>query len=306
MLEIEEVSIHFGNNPEVVSDATFTVNDGDRLAVIGETGSGKSVLLLAVLGLLPASARITGSIRLNGRELLGCRERELSQIRGKEIAYIPQGSGNGLNPLYTVGHQLCETIQKHRHCTRKEALLQAAALLESFGLEHGEDLCRSYPFQLSGGMRQRVLIAMGIAAGAELVLADEPTKGLDRRRITLVEDAFHRLGERTLLCVTHDLRFAKDISSRVIVMYASQQIESGDSRSFFEEPLHPYSRAMLEALPEHGLHANMGFAPPRQDQDARSDCHFYDRCPWRSERCRKAPPLLAVGERKVRCWKYAD
>ena len=306
MLEIEGVSIRFGDNPEAVSDTTFTVGDGDRLAGVGETGSGKSVLLLAALGLLPASARVTGSIRLNGRELLGCREREFNQIRGKEIAYIPQGSGNGLNPLYTVGHQLCEAIRKHQPCTRREALVQAAALLESFGLEHGAALCRSYPFQLSGGMRQRVLIAMGIAAGADLVLADEPTKGLDRRRIALVEDAFQRLGERTLLCVTHDLRFAHAISSRVVVMYASQQIESGDSPSFFAEPLHPYSRAMLEALPENGLHANMGFAPPRQDVDAQSVCHFYGRCPWRSERCRKAPPLMTVGKRKVRCWKYAD
>ena len=194
MLEIEGVSIRFGDNPEAVSDTTFTVGDGDRLAVVGETGSGKSVLLLAALGLLPASARVTGSIRLNGRELLGCREREFNRIRGKEIAYIPQGSGNGLNPLYTVGHQLCEAIRKHQPCTRREALVQAAALLESFGLEHGAALCRSYPFQLSGGMRQRVLIAMGIAAGADLVLADEPTKGLDRRRIALVEDAFQRLG----------------------------------------------------------------------------------------------------------------
>ena len=126
MLEIEGVSILFGDNPEAVSDTTFTVGDGDRLAVVGETGSGKSVLLLAALGLLPASARVTGSIRLNGRELLGCREREVNQIRGKEIAYIPQGSGNGLNPLYTVGHQLCEAIRKHQPCTRTEALRRYA------------------------------------------------------------------------------------------------------------------------------------------------------------------------------------
>ena len=307
MLEIEGVSIRFGDNPEAVSDTTFTVGDGDRLAVVGETGSGKSVLLLAALGLLPASARVTGSIRLNGRELLGCRGAgDSNRIRGKEIAYIPQGSGNGLNPLYTVGHQLCEAIRKYQPCTRKEALVQAAALLESFGLEHGVALCRSYPFQLSGGMRQRVLIAMGIAAGADLVLADEPTKGLDRRRIALVEDAFQRLGERTLLCVTHDLRFAHAISSRVVVMYASRADRERRQPLLFAEPLHPYSRAMLEALPENGLHANMGFAPPRQDVDAQSVCHFYGRCPWRSERCRKAPPLMTVGKRKVRCWKYAD
>lgn len=305
MLELDSVSIRFGDAPEAVSDATFTVHDGDRLAVIGETGSGKSVLLQAALGLLPSSARVSGQILFNGRDLLQCRERELNQVRGRQIAYIPQGSGNGLNPLYTVGHQMCETIRKHQRCTRKEATERAAALLESFGLENGRALCRQYPFQLSGGMRQRVLIAMGIAAGADLVLADEPTKGLDRHRIAMVEDAFHRLGDRTLLCVTHDLRFAKAISSRVVVMYASQQIESGTSEDFFTQPLHPYSRAMLEALPENGLRANMGFAPPRTDADAQGACHFYDRCPHRTERCRTAPPLVAVGERKVRCWHYA-
>ena len=305
MLEIEGVSIRFGDNPEAVSDSTFTVYYGDRVAVVGQPASVQPVLLLAPLGLLPTSARITGSIRLNGRELLGCREQQLNRIRGKEIAYIPQGSGNGLNPLFTVGHQLCETIRKHQRCTRREALVQAAMLLESFGLEQSEALCRSYPFQLSGGMRQRVLIAMGIAAGAGLGLADEPTKGLDRHRIALVEDAFQRLGERTLLCVTHDLHFAQTISSRVVVMYASQQIESGDSTSFFGEPLHPYSRAMLDALPENGLQANMGFAPPRKDTIAQSACHFYDRCAWRTGQCRKAPPLIEVGERAVRCWKYA-
>lgn len=305
MLELDSVSIRFGDAPEAVSDAAFTVRDGERLAVIGETGSGKSVLLQAALGLLPSSAQISGRILFNGRDLLQCRERELNQVRGRQIAYIPQGSGNGLNPLYTVGHQMCETIRKHQRCSRKEAVERAAALLESFGLENGRALCRQYPFQLSGGMRQRVLIAMGIAAGAELVLADEPTKGLDRRRIAMVEDAFHRLGDRTLLCVTHDLRFAKAISSRVVVMYASQQIESGASEAFFTQPLHPYSRAMLEALPENGLRANMGFAPPRADADAQGACHFYDRCPHRTERCRTAPPLVTVGERKVRCWHYA-
>lgn len=305
MLEIDSVSIRFGSAPEAVSDTSFQVRDGDHMVVIGETGSGKSVLLQAALGLLPANARVSGRILLDGKDLLACGEREMNATRGKKIAYIPQGSGNGLNPLYTIGHQMCETIRKHQKCTRKEALARAAELLESFGLENGRAICRQYPFQLSGGMRQRVLIAMGIAAGADLVLADEPTKGLDRNRIALVEDAFHRLGDRTLLCVTHDLRFAKAVASKIIVMYASQQIESCDCAAFFEGPLHPYSKALLQALPENGLVANLGFAPPREDADAQDACHFYDRCPDRCERCRCAPPLVTVGDREVRCWNYA-
>lgn len=304
MLKVEAVRIRFGNGPEVVRDAAFTVGDGSRLAVIGETGSGKSVLLLAILGLLPGSAQVSGRILLDGLDLLSCRERELNRIRGGRIAYIPQGSGNGLNPLYTIGRQLCETIRKHRSCSRSEAMEQAMALLKAFGLER--ELCKRYPFQLSGGMRQRVLVAMGIAAGADFVLADEPTKGLDRRRIAMVEDTFRQLGDRSLLCVTHDLRFAQAIASQVIVMYASQQIETGTREEFFGAPLHPYSQAMLQALPERGLQANIGFAPPRSGEGAHEGCHFYARCPQRTARCVSAPPLADVGARKVRCWLYAD
>lgn len=148
-------------------------------------------------------------------------------------------------------------------------------------------------------------MAMGIAMGADLVLADEPTKGLDRRRITMVEDAFGRLGDRTLLCVTHDLRFAKAVSSRIMVMYASQQMESGSSADFFTQPLHPYSQAMLAALPENGLHAALGFAPPREGIAGQRVCPFYSRCPQRREQCLEPPPFVEVGERKVRCWNYA-
>lgn len=306
MLEIDAVSIRFGKNPEAVSDTSLIVNDGDRLVIIGETGSGKSVLLLAILGLLPTSALISGRILLEGRNLLECREGELNKIRGSRIAYIPQGSSNGLDPLYTVGHQLREIIRKHNRYSRKQAMERACELLTSFGLENSPVICKRYPFQLSGGMRQRVLVAMGIATGATMVLADEPTKGLDRNSILLVEDAFRRIGERTLLCVTHDLRFAKAISTQIVVMYASQQIESGDSVEFFAAPLHPYSQAMIQALPENGLEINAGFAPQRCGTDAHSACHFYNRCPFYTERCRKAPPLAAVGKRKVRCWRYVD
>lgn len=305
MLKIDSVSIRFGDAPEVVSHVSFTLENGDRLAVVGETGSGKSVLLLAVLGLLPSAASVSGSILLDEKDLLRYQEREMNQVRGRRIAYIPQGSGNGLNPLYTIGHQMCEAIRKHQPCSRRQAADRAVWLLESFGLEQAKELCRRYPFQLSGGMRQRVLVAMGIAMGADLVLADEPTKGLDRRRITMVEDAFGRLGDRSLLCVTHDLRFAKAVSSRIMVMYASRQMESGSSADFFTQPLHPYSQAMLAALPENGLHSNLGFAPPREGIAGQRACKFYSRCPQRREQCLEPPPFVEVGERKVRCWNYA-
>ena len=306
MLEMNDVSIRFGGGPAAVTDVSFAVPEGRKTIVIGETGSGKSVLLLAILGLLPKSARLSGGILFNGRDLTACSRKQMEKVRGAQISYIPQGSGNGLNPLYTVGHQIDETIRKHSRVSRREARSRTESLLTRFGIEDARRSANVYPFAYSGGMRQRALIAMGIAADARLILADEPTKGLDQHRIQSVIEAFHQLDGRTLLCVTHDLRLAKAIADRVVVMYASQQIESGEGAEFFANPLHPYSRAMLEALPENGLNASMGFAPPREDESAQSACHFFDRCPERCGRCRQAPPLIDVRGRKVRCWKYAD
>ena len=304
MLSIENVSIRFGDNPEVVGDTSITLSRRDKMVVVGETGSGKSVLLLAVLRVLPRSAHVSGRILFDGQDLLLHSKSGMTAVRGRRISYIPQGSGNGLNPLYPIGRQIGETIVKHSDLSKSEARHKSVELLRRFGLENAREICASYPFMLSGGMRQRVLIAMGIAAGAELVLADEPTKGLDQNRIAMVTDAFRNLDDRTLLCVTHDLRFAKTIASKIVVMYASQQIEYADSESFFSDPLHPYSQAMLEALPENGLAANMGFAPPRRDEISQKCCHFYGRCAHKTQRCRKTPPLMDLGSRKVRCWKY--
>ena len=307
VLKIDRVSIGFGGGAEAVSDVSVEVLEKDRTIIIGETGSGKSVLLQGILHLLPERARIEGRILFGGVDLIAASERELNRIRGRRIAYIPQGSGNGLNPLYSVGHQLCESIMKYTGLDRRQALVRARELLKTYGMENGEAICRMYPFQLSGGMRQRVLIAMGVAADAELVLADEPTKGLDQRRIDMVTESFRLLRGHTMLCVTHDLRFAKEIASKIVVMYASQKVESASAADFFERPLHPYAQAMLDALPENGLRVNLGFAPPRErDERSLGMCRFYDRCPYRAERCMQAPPLVRVGDREVRCWRYAD
>ena len=304
MLEIEGVSIRFGDNPEAVSDTTFTVGDGDRLAVVGETGSGKR---RPAVGRTGAAARLSPGHRFYPPQrprAAGLPGQEFNQIRGKRSPIFRREAG--MDSIHSIPwatsfarpFESISPVPGEKRWFRRPRCWSPWA-----GAWRG-----SVP-QLSFSALRRyapaVLIAMGIAAGADLVLADEPTKGW-----TAGASPWWRMPsngwERTLLCVTHDLRFAHAISSRVVVMYASQQIESGDSPPFFAEPLHPYSRAMLEALPEKRLHANMGFAPPRQDVDAQSVCHFYGRCPWRSERCRKAPPLMTVGKRKVRCWKYAD
>lgn len=305
MLEFSRVGIRFGDQPPAVSDVSFKLNERDKLVVIGETGSGKSVLLLSILRMLPPGASVIGSILFRGSDLLRCSRKELRSIRGAQIAYIPQGSGNGLNPLYTIRRQMTETICRQAGCTRQRGRAQAVELLNQFDMD-GHRISRLYPFMLSGGMRQRVLVAMGIAANAQLILADEPTKGLDEHRIQMITEAFARLSDRTLLCVTHDLRFARQIANRIVVMYASQLIEAAPAKAFFRAPLHPYARAMLAALPENGMHVNMGFAPPRADTEVQSGCHFYERCPLRTERCGVAPPLRRIGQRNVRCWNIAD
>lgn len=307
MLDIQNVSISFGTEQAAVSDVSFMVKEKEKMVIIGETGSGKSVLLLAILGLLPEAATVKGNILFHQKSLLSMRKKELRAIRGAKISYIPQGSGNGLNPLLQVRTQIAETMRCHKRIKRSETEEYVEKFLRKFGFEESRRIAKSYPFMLSGGMRQRVLISMGIAADAEMILADEPTKGLDTDRIDMVVEAFSKLKDRTLLCVTHDLRFAKEIATKISVMYASQQVEVCDSDDFFSNPLHPYSRAMLEALPENGLYANAGFAPPKTNDKMRKGCHFKERCPYQKERCcTENPPLINVKNRKVRCWKYAD
>lgn len=306
MLKIKNVSIKFAKGSEVVSNVSMDISPKDKMVIIGETGSGKSVLLLSILRMLPSNTSVSGEIILENQNLLRANKKEIYEVRGKKIAYIPQGSGNGMNPLYTVGHQIRESLRKHRKISKREAMEKSVELLKNFGMENGREICSKYPFMLSGGMRQRALIAMGIANDADIILADEPTKGLDVERIKMVIDAFHKLEDKTILCVTHDLRFAKAIGSKITVMYASEQIECCTSEEFFSNPLHPYSKALIEALPENGLHASMGFAPPRSGGENKECCHFYHRCIYKTEKCLQSPPLIQYGHRKVRCWKYAD
>lgn len=304
MLELQEVTIRFHNQPPVAREVSFSVPQNKTTVVIGESGSGKSVLLLAILRLLPARVSVTGNILFNGRDILCCTEREMNKIRRTEVAYIPQGSGNGLNPLYTVGRQLTESLIWYGAADKQNAAKEAVSTLKHFGFADSETVYAQYPHMLSGGMRQRVLVAMGAAGGAGLLLADEPTKGLDQGRIDLVAETFESLNKQTILCVTHDLRFARRIADRVVVMYASQKVEENDSEEFFVRPMHPYSQAMLNALPENGLHAAVGFAPPRQGNAETEGCIFADRCPDRHDRCQWAPPAIQAGGGSVRCWKF--
>ncbi|MDO5422327.1 MAG: ABC transporter ATP-binding protein [Eubacteriales bacterium] len=306
MIEIENLTIAFTKGKPVVDYLNLSVPDGKRTIVIGESGSGKSMMLSAILQVLPPDAAVSGSIRLDGLELLNLTEKEMKKIRGARLAYIPQGSANSLNPVLTVGFQVAEPIMEVRKKKREEAIRMAVDWMRRLQLGNEERLASAYPHMLSGGMRQRVLIAMGAAAGAEVLLADEPTKGLDKERIERVQDMLLRLEGKTLLCISHDLRFSREIADYISVMYAAEQVEYCTKEEFFRNPLHPYSQMLLAALPENGMKVTAGFAPPH-GKDQVGGCRFAARCPGCTEQCRRtAPPMITVGKRKVRCHRYAD
>lgn len=308
MLELQSVSVEF---PAVrgairpVDQVSLMVKQGEYHVIIGETGSGKSVLLMGILGL--SGGKVTGHILWNDKELTGLSPREYNRIRGREIAYIPQGNASGFNPLIQIGAQIAEPPRIHLKLGRAEARAYAVDALRKLDFQEPEYWVSRYPHHLSGGMKQRALVAMGIAAGGELLLADEPTKGLDEDRRDDVIKLFGELSQTctekriSLLCVTHDLYFAKKIATHIHVMYAGQILESSGCEEFFRAPLHPYSQMMINSLPEHGFQYPKGFAPSHEEY-AGLGCRFAGRCPKAQAGCfREKPPVFACGERRVRC-----
>lgn len=220
--------------------------EGSKTAIIGETGSGKSVLLLAILGLLPKNAAVSGNILLDGEDLLKADKKRIREIRGGIISYVPQGGGASMNPLLKVGFQVGEPLMEHRGYSKKAAEKDSIGLLKRFNVGNEEKIAKAYPHMLSGGMQPAAQwVAMGISAGPRIILADEPTKGLDERRIRMVADALNQLKEETLLCVTHDMKFAKAVRDKISVMYAAQQLEYGTAAQVLEHPLHPYTQDMI-------------------------------------------------------------
>ncbi|MGL5693937.1 MAG: ABC transporter ATP-binding protein [Peptostreptococcaceae bacterium] len=304
MIKIKNLTVKFDES-KVVDEVDLNIRQKEKTIVIGETGSGKSVMLMAILKMLPNSANITGDIIYKNENILDFDKSKIQSIRGKEISYIPQGSGNGMNPLMKIGHQVGEPLVEHKKYSKKKAFFKSIDLLKLFNIGNEEEVVNQYPHSFSGGMKQRALVAMGIAAGAEIILADEPTKGLDSKRIKTVVEAFNSLKDKTILCVTHDLRFAKDVADNISVMYASKQIEYASKNEFFKEPLHPYSKSMIQSLPENGLKSCVGFAPPKSKINSKG-CYFYDRCEYKKDLCKTPPPMINVGNRKVRCHLYAD
>jgi len=300
LLEVIDLKVHFKTESGVVravDGVSFEVLEGERFVLVGESGSGKSVLAQAILRLLPKNAEIEGRIVFDGRDLLELSEDDMRKIRGKEIAWIPQ-SQTALNPILTVGFQCAEPLMEHFGLDRDSALARILRLFDFLGIG---GRANDYPHQFSGGMRQRVLVAMGISTDPKLIIADEPTKGLDAAKRDQVVELFQKV-KRTMLIITHDLQFAESLADRIAVMYCGEIVEISPAKDFFSNPLHPYAQGLLDSLPSRGLKPIPGFQPSLMHPP--KGCRFGKRCQFFREECKQKPSLVHVGDRLVRCWLY--
>lgn len=298
-----QVTFHLpdGQKIRAVDGVTFSAPQGQITGLIGESGCGKSVLGMALLGLLPPYASIEGLISLNGENL--SPQKAQAQL-GKVIGLIPQNPADSLNPARTIGAHLNEALLPSG-LNPKKRKERSRLLLKDFGFEKPEAILRAYPHELSGGMQQRALCAIGAACSPSWMLADEPTKGLDRHLLNQVLKTLRSLpkqGVNSMLIITHDLSLAKELCHQVGVMYAGQVLESGTQ--VLEHPLHPYTQAFLNALPEHGFQPLQGIAPRAGERLL--GCPFSPRCAYCTDRCKKErpPEISPKPGRKVRCFLY--
>ena len=318
LLEVRNLQTHFFTHSGVakaVDDVSFEIGEGEMVGIVGESGSGKSVTARSIMRIIPnPPGRIVGgSITFDGTDLLALSEKEMQDVRGNKISMIFQEPMTALNPVYTIGYQLQEVIQKHQDKTKTQALELAAEMLRVVGIAEAEQRLKNYPFELSGGLRQRVVIAMALACQPKLILADEPTTALDvtiqAQILKLIRELSDELGTAMLL-ITHDLGVSAETVDRVLVMYAGQVVEEAPTDDLFQTPLHPYTEGLLGSMPalsdevtkDRGRLTEIPGVVPDLTR-LPSGCHFYDRCPKRHEGCLSGVPELTTlsSGRKVRC-----
>jgi peptide/nickel transport system ATP-binding protein len=310
VLEVSGLSVDYetGDAPvRAVQDVSFSVGRGEFLGIVGESGCGKSTLLFAIAQLLSPPARITaGSVTFAGKNLVTMTDSQLSRVRWQSMSVVMQSAMNALNPVKTVGSQFADAMRAHGTRSRAEIRSRSEEVLALVGIDRAH--LRSYPHQLSGGMRQRAMIAMALLFTPELVIMDEPTSALDvvaqRSLMTQIKELQAQLGF-AIIFVTHDMSLVSNFSDRLMVMYAGQIEELGPTRNIFESPLHPYSRGLLEAFPGiRGPRVHLTGIPgsPPDLSVARDGCSFQPRCPVRVDECATTrPALVARGETEVRC-----
>ena len=307
LLAVENLNVSFPTDDglvQAVRGVTYTLRSGESLGIVGESGSGKSVSSMAVMGLLPKNARITGSVRYRGRELIGLDEKEYNKVRGDKIAMIFQDPLTSLNPVYRVGYQISEAVLAHNDISKHEARDRAIELLGIVGIPFPEQRVDAFPHELSGGMRQRVVIAMGMANNPDVIIADEPTTALDVTVQAQVLEALEAARAETgaaLVLITHDLGVIAGHADRICVMYAGKLVETGTAEDVFYRARMPYTVGLLGSLPKLDQQEQERLTPikgsPPSLLNLPPGCPFTPRCPLAQEICdREEPELLPVSD----------
>jgi peptide/nickel transport system ATP-binding protein len=305
LLEVDDLRVMFATEEgtvRAVDGVSFTVDRGEVVAIVGESGSGKSVTAMTLMGLTRGpNARFEGRAMFDGHELIGASDHELQKVRGPGIAMVFQDPMSSLSPVYRIGHQIVEQIRVHdKHVSKAEAMERAVQLMERVGIPRAAERVRSYPHEFSGGMRQRVMIAMALSCSPSLLIADEPTTALDVTIQAQILDELRQLREETnagIILVTHDLGVVADIADRIVVMYAGRVVEQGTLDEIFYDPQHPYTWGLLGSITRvdrdrsQRLPAIPGLPPSLLNPP--QGCHFRPRCPHAFDRCTEVPDLIS-------------
>lgn len=317
LLEIKNLTTHFHSEDrtvKAVNDVSIHVKKGEILGVVGESGCGKSVTTLSALRLINKPGKVMGGEALfNGVDLLKIPEKEIRKIRGNKISMIFQEPLTSLNPVFTIGNQISETIRKHQKVSKKRAKEISIEMLRKVDMPNPERQFHSFPHLLSGGMRQRVMIAMALSCDPELLIADEPTTALDvtiQAQILRLMKHLRREIQTSIILITHDLGVVAEMCDRVVVMYAGEVVEENSVTDLFENPKHPYTKGLLNSTPkvhqsDYKLESIKGNVPAADNMP--TGCKFHPRCPFATDICKTVPPSLKqVGDSKVSCWLYQD
>lgn len=308
-IKISDLMIHFYTKEgmvRAVDGVDLVFKEGKITGIVGETGSGKSVLGLSILNLLANNAKKTGNIFYKDEDLLSINEEKIRNIRGKEISLIPQNPSTAFNPILKVGEHINELFYYHEKEKKKSCKEKTLEVLRKFSFLSSERVYNSYSFQLSGGMSQRALTAMGMALNPKWIIADEPTKGLDAIVRKQVYSVFKGLKENSgvsMILITHDLMLARKLCDEIVVMYSGKVLEQGSKKGIFNSPKHPYTEGLIDAQPNRKLIPLKGMAPSLTNLP--QGCKFHTRCKYVKERCRREEPdMYSTEDSKVRCFLY--
>ena len=309
VLEVDDLHMHFFTRDGVVKavdGVTFTLQAGETLGVVGESGSGKSVTALSIMRLVPEPPGkvVSGDIRFKGQSILAMEEKEQRALRGNRIAMIFQDPMTSLNPVYRIGKQIAEPLRVHKDMSKADAWAAAVKLLDQVGIPQAEERARHYPHEFSGGMRQRAMIAMALACGPDILIADEPTTALDvtiQAQILELMVEIQKNTDSAIIMITHDLGVVADMADHILVMYGGKPVEYGRADEVFYGPLHPYTWGLLESLPRHDVDDKGALCPIKGQPPSLitlpSGCAFHPRCAYAQSTCKsKVPPLVEIAD----------